>query len=419
MATAEDFDHWEGEHLTDPYPYYKRLRDEDPVGRCDNYGGFVVISRYDDVLRAADDTASFTSTDGPGIPAAPMVGMIPIDIDPPEQRLYRNIINPAFTARAVATHEPRIRELTVGLLDGVADRHEFDAAAELAFQLPQLVTLDFIGFPTHSHTAMVRAIDDLTHLRGAQTERMSEASTEIVETVTEMIESRRAEPVQKRRKDLLGHMLDGSFRGQPLSDLEIVQMVFVLLFGAVGTTASAIAGSLHYLATHPDAQDELRDRRPIPNIAIEEFVRWVSPVQGLGRTTTRDTQIRGCPLHQGERVFLLWGSANHDERIFDDPETVQLARRPNKHLGFGFGPHRCIGAHLAKLMLRVSLEETLARFSSFRLDDPSALEWAGGEGRTLRRLPLVVSSTDPAPLTTRDVIPPNSIHNQGGLHNAA
>lgn len=388
MALAENYDHWASEHLMDPYPFYQRLRDEEPVSRSSNYGGFHVISRYEDVLFAAENTELFTSTDGPGIPPAPMVGMIPIDVDPPEQRLYRAIINPAFTARVIAPHERRIRELAVELIEQTVQNSEFDAAAELAFTLPQLVTLDFIGFPEDTHAEMVRAIDDLTHRRGAQTDRMTEAGAEIVKTATEMIVARRSEPTEGECRDLLDHMLRGSFEGRPLHDLEIVQMIFVLLFGAVGTTASAIAGSLHYLAGHPEEQEQLRGRRPIPNITIEEFIRWVSPVQGLGRTVTRDVQLRGCPLRKGDRVLLLWGSANHDEQIFDAPDEVKLLRRPNRHLGFGAGPHRCVGAHLAKLMVRVTLEEFLSRVGPFELVDQSELEWAGGEGRTLRRLPL-------------------------------
>jgi cytochrome P450 len=121
---------------------------------------------------------------------------------------------------------------------------------------------------------------------------------------------------------------------------------------------------------------------------VEEFVRWTSPVQGLARTVTSDTELGGCPLHQGERVMLLWGAGNRDETVFDAPDEIQLDRYPNRHLGFGMGPHRCMGSHLAKVMVKIAIERAVRVLGDFELADPDGVRWAAGEARGIVELPL-------------------------------
>lgn len=392
MGLGQNFDHFSIEQVADPYHLWKALRDKEPIAKSELYGGFYVISRYEDVRRAAQDTAIFSSAEGAAIPSESMPNMVPIDIDPPDHHDYRNIINPAFTPDAVARHEPMIRAIAIDLIDRLSGRHEFDVVAELARDFPPLVTLGFLGFPSETHDLMTRAVNDLTHLRGNdQDDRMAEAGAQMLQTITSLIESRRdGEPHSSERDDLLSTVLHASFQGRPLTDWEVIQMMVNLLFGAVETTATSLAGSLLYLATNPDAQRRLRDQHPIPNAALEELIRWVSPIQCLGRTVRQDTEVGGCPLHKGDRVLLHWASANQDERVFTHPELVDLDRRPNRHVAFGFGPHHCVGSHLGRLMLGVGLEEFLSRIDPFTLGDHDDIEWSGGEARSLRRLPLRV-----------------------------
>lgn len=385
MGIASDYDHFAVEYVEDPYAFWKSLRDEEPVARSDKYGGFHVISRYDDILEAAGDPERFSSTDGTGIPALPMVGMIPIDVDPPQQKKFRDILNPALTVTQAVKHEDRIRALAVGLIEPLTGLSEFDAAAAVAVPLSPKATLGFIGFPEEDWELMERATNDVTRLRGGDPERVLEAGGQMIQTAIKLVEARRAEPL---RDDLISLMFSGEIDGRKLEDWECVQMIAVLLFGAVDTTASAIAGSLFYLAQHPEMQQELREMGTIPNLALEELVRWATPIQCLGRTVTRDTEIAGCPLHKGDRVLLHWGAGNRDESVFTNPDEVDLERKPNKHLGFGMGPHRCVGVHLGKLMLRVTLEEFLQRVGPFELADPDDVLWVGGEARGIRRLPL-------------------------------
>lgn len=392
MGLAKDYDHFAAEYVDDPYAFWRQLREEEPVARSEKYGGFHVISRYEDIVEAAQDTERFSSTDGAGIPPLPMVGMIPIDTDPPDHREYRAIINPALTVNAARKHEDRIRALAVELVEPLVGRDEFEVSSAVATVMAPKATLGFVGFPEEDHELMIKATDDVTRLRGTETPRVAEAGMEMFQTATKLVMTRRAQDQESAdADDLLRLLIEGDFQGRKLADQEIVMNLMVLLFGAVDTTASAINGALYYLATHPEDQRQLRDGGEIPNLALEELIRWSSPLQGLGRTVTQDTEIGGCPMHKGDRVLLHWASGNRDASQFSDPENVDLERKPNKHLGFGMGPHRCVGVHFGKLMLRVTLEEFLARIPQFELADPSQLKWLGGEARGLRNLPLKLS----------------------------
>jgi cytochrome P450 len=386
MGLAKDYDHFAAAFVDDPFALWAQLRAEEPVARSECYGGFYLVTRYADIDAAARDPETFTSTDGAGIPPLPMIGMIPIDVDPPAQHAYRTIMNPALTIGPVMEREPEIRALAAELIDPLVGRQEFDGAQDLAVHLPTRATLSFLGFPEEDHAAMIKATDEVTRLRGAENaEKIAASGGTMLMTCVKLVNARRAAPPQD---DLLQLLLDGEFEGRPLKDEEIVQYLAVLLFGAVDTTTSAIAGSLWYLATHPEDQAKLRELDEIPGPALDELLRWVSPLQGLGRTVTKDTELGGCPLSKGDRVLLMWASGNRDETIFPNPDEVDLARKPNRHLAFGMGPHRCAGVHLGKLMLRVTLEEFLRRIPPFELGDPAGLKWLGGEARGLRAVPL-------------------------------
>lgn len=391
MGRAKDYDHFAPEFVDDPFALWATLRQEEPVARSACYGGFHLVTRYADIDAAARDHETFTSTDGAGIPPLPMIGMIPIDVDPPAQRAYRKVMDPALTIGPVMRREPEIRRMAADLIDPLVGRQEFDGAQELAVHLPPQATLSFLGFPEEDHAEMIRATDEVTRLRGAENaERIAESGGVMLMTCVKLVNARRSAPPQD---DLLQLLLDGEVDGRPLKDEEIVQYLAVLLFGAVDTTASAIAGSLWYLATHPEHQAQLRAMDEIPGAALDELLRWVSPLQGLGRTVTKDTELGGCPLSKGDRVLLMWASGNRDETVFDNPDEVDLERRPNRHLAFGMGPHRCAGVHLGKLMLRVTLEEFLQRMPPFELGDPAGLKWLGGEARGLRGVPLRTASS--------------------------
>ena len=179
-------------------------------------------------------------------------------------------------------------------------------------------------------------------------------------------------------------LLDAEIDGRPLDDDEQLFSMTLLLLGGLDTTTSAIAMALAHLADHPDHRARLLADPDLLDTAVEEFVRVATPVQGLGRTVTRDTELGGCPLRAGDRVFLLWASGNRDPEAFDRSDEVILDRHPNHHLGFGAGPHRCVGSHAGKLMVKVALQELLPWLGDYRI--AGQLGWVGGETRGLRSL---------------------------------
>jgi cytochrome P450 len=400
MGLAEHYDHFAQEYVVDPFPLWKRMREEEPVARSEVHGGYYIVSRYEDIREAASDGNLFSSAKSTGIPPLPIVGMIPIDIDPPEQREYRRILNPAFNVDAVAEHEPAVRELAVKLIEPLVGLDEFEVTETLATAMPPRTTLGFIGFPQEDWDVVIKAVDDITRLRGSDPQEVVEAGMALMGAVGKLIETRKAAP-GNTLVDLImaGRYIEpGSGQdpndpdaGRPLEDHEVIRMIAIILFGAIDTTSLAITGSLHYLATHPEAQAELRSDG-VSKTAVEELVRFTCPVQGLGRTVTADTTLGGCPLKAGEKVMLLWASGSRQESVFPEPDRLDFDRRPNPHLGFGHGPHKCVGLNFGKLMLRVALEEFLTRIGPFELADPDGLAYVGGETRGLKRLVLKPAS---------------------------
>jgi cytochrome P450 len=391
LGLAEKYDHFDQDYLVDPLPLWKRMREEEPVARSEKHGGYYIVSRYDLIKEAAADPKRFSNSQSTGIPPLPIVGLIPIDIDPPAQRQYRRILNPALGVDPVNAKEDDIREIIVGLIEPLEGQQEFDAG-ELAPKIPPLVTLDYIGFPREEWETVITAVDEITRLRGSDMEEVMKQGGELLGACMRLVEKRKAEP---RPGDIMDLLMNGTYHDpesgedRPLEDQEIVRTLAILLFGAIDTTSLAIAGTIHYLALHPKAQDYLRENG-VSKTAVEEMVRYTAPVQGLGRTVMEDTKLDGCPLHKEDKVMLMWASGNRDESAFENPDQMEFERKPNPHLGFGHGPHKCVGLNLGKLMLRITMEEFLARIPQFELADPDGIEWVGGETRGIRRLPIRV-----------------------------
>jgi cytochrome P450 len=169
-------------------------------------------------------------------------------------------------------------------------------------------------------------------------------------------------------------------------------MLLLLTFGGLHTTGATLAGAIVWLADHPEDRARLTAEPELMTSAVEEFVRYVSPVTHMTRTAAKDVELGGCPIYKGERVMFGIGSANHDESVFQDPDVVVLDRHPNHHLGFGAGPHRCVGSHVGKLGVRVGLQEFLANFHDFEVTDHHLLRYSGGEGRGLLQAPIKVTN---------------------------
>lgn len=366
----EHFDHHSPEFAEDPWSVYEELRSRCPVMHSKEHGGFWVASRYQDVARVARDDATFSSEGGVVVPP-PEYRVIPIDMDPPEFFPYRRILNPLFSPPAVEKIEPQIRELAVDLIDGFIEEGTCDFVEDFASPLPAITTLGILGFPREEwhdfafpihHSVFNTPAEEFDD--PATAEKVANSQLRMRARIREVLEERRREP----RDDGITSIANAEVEGRRLTDDDIVDTVALILIGGLDTTTSAIGNALIYLSDNPEARRRLIEEPELMPTAVEEFLRYQAPVQGLARTVTRDTELGDEELREGDRVLMLWASANRDEEEFEDPDQVRLDRHPNRHLTFGVGVHRCLGSNLARAEFRIALEEVLARIPDYEID---------------------------------------------------
>lgn len=373
----------------DPDPTYARLRREAPVYR-DEANRLWGISRHADVIAIEKDPGLWSSAQGfrPGLPSdASMIGR-----DDPEHLQNRRVLFRHFTPRVVRDYEAGLRAKVAKLIDGFAARGQADLIAELAIPLPVMTILELMGFdpedwPRFAHWA------EVSNAAGGGPRYMHPGVLDAVQgffaQARELIERRRREP----RNDAFSWMLAASADGScPRSDDEILMEGLLLLNGGSDTTRHVIGGAALALCRHPEQQQLLRREPARIPVAVEEFVRWVTPLLNMCRSATRDTLLRGQEIRAGDQVLLMYGSANRDEAVFREPQRFDVTRDPNPHLAFGFGTHFCMGASLARLELRVVFEELLRRTSELRLAGTAEPRWVPNAfTRGLESLPVEFS----------------------------
>lgn len=354
---------------SEPHEALAWMRAHAPVYRDD--AGVWGIARYEDVLAVSRDPGTFSSRGGIRPDAPPMAHMI--DLDDPEHKRRRNLVNRGFTRMRVAAREPRIREIAVGLIERAKTLGEFDFVMDLAAWLPLIVIGDMLGVERDAYPDLLRWSDDLVRGTGpASPEALEQATRSFVEYQTyqrRVIADRRARGPEP---DLVSILVHAEIDGERLTDEQILEESLLILIGGDETTRHVITGGMYELFRHPDARAALAaDPARIP-VAVEEMLRWVTPIKNMARTATRDVTLRGETIAAGEKVLLLYPSANRDEAVFPDPDRFDIGRAPNEHLAFGHGAHFCLGASLARLELRVFFEELLARLPRLRLlgDEP-------------------------------------------------
>ncbi len=282
----------------------------------------------------------------------------------------------------VASYEPTTRELCRRLLDGFSSG-EGDAAEEYAQQIPVRVIGMILGVPegmADTFTGWVRSGLEFEY----DTERRDRARDELVAYFLSEMEARRAAP----GNDLISVLLHTEVDGAPIPDAHVLGTVALTLIAGVDTTWSAIGSALWHLATHDDDRRRLAEDPKLIPTAVEELLRAYSPVT-MARIVTSDTTVNGCPMHAGDRVLLSFAAANRDEGAFADPDRVVIDREVNRHVAFGAGIHRCAGSNLARMELRVALEEWLSRYPKFHLNPSTPVIWAGGQVRGPRSIPVV------------------------------
>jgi len=374
------------ETADDPHPTYDRMRRECPVARSD-FGGMpgVTVSRFEDVWWALRNPDLFTSESGIGVSEQPM---IPLELDPPLHTAYRRVLNPRFVPREIERLEPEVRATVRALIDGFAPLGRCDLHEDLATPLPSGIFLALMGLPRSDLPQFLQWRDNTIRpavepgdFEGAQRIRQETAHA-VSEYFREAIANRRDDPDDT----LLSLIVHASVDGQPIGEDELLGMSHLLLIGGLDTITASLDCMVHFLATHPDHRRQLLEDPALIPSAVEELLRWLSPVMVLPRAAACDVEVGGVQLAKGDPVTLVLGAANIDDAEFGAGE-VDFHREPNRHVAFGGGPHLCLGAHLARLELRVALEELHARIPDYRLADGADIHFSTGI-RQATRLPL-------------------------------
>jgi cytochrome P450 len=310
-------------------------------------------------------------------------GVPPISADPPLHTWTRRLLLPWFSHRRVESYEVMTRELCSGLVDGFISNGATDAAGDYAQQIPVRVIAAILGVPTSLSDTFTEWVRDV--LEFADDFELRRRGIEgLLGYFIEEVARRKVEP----RDDLLSYLLHAEVEGQPVEDSLVLGVAALVLIAGVDTTWSAIGSSLWHLATHPDDRRRMVEDPEIMSLAIEELLRAYSPGT-MARVVTEDVEFDGCPMKAGDKVLMNFPAANRDPEVFEDPDQVILGRELNRHLAFGSGIHRCAGSNLARMELRVALEEWLRRIPDFRLADGAEVTWAGGQVRGPRQLQVV------------------------------
>lgn len=350
----------------EPYDMYAQMRRDCPVAHSDQHGGYWVLSRYADVydgFRNHDALSSAFGTATP--PTGSQRQIIPINYDPPAHGQYRGILNSAFSPLAIARLEPRIRHVASELIDDFIEDGDADLGAQFATPLPMIILCELLGVAVEDGDKFQAWVHTCIHESGRDQEAAKASAAEIYAYFEQRIAERQA--AGERGDDLLGALMDASLDGRRLTDEELLDCCFLLLIAGIDTVTATLGNIFRYFVDHPETHELLaRDPHRIPS-AVEEFLRYLGPVQAMSRTAVKPLSVRGVDIAPGERVMLLMGSANRDEEQFTDPDQVVLDRPHNRHVAFGAGIHRCLGAHLARAELRIALEEILGRLGDLRL----------------------------------------------------
>lgn len=393
---ATDFDHADPAYNPKAPEVWKELRESGcPVAHSERYGGMWVPLTNDTVNEVAYDTENFTSRSvvvnvgRPGDRALPApIGVAPpISSDPPFHNMARRLLLPPFAPKKIEEWEPKVRTQCRKLLDDMGDitpgETVIDAAVQYAQHIPVNVIRQMLGFPEKDEALFRKFVHD-TLERIAEEPGTRIGGDDLGLYITEQIEDHRANP----RDDLTSYLLDEvEIEGNKLDDDVAGGMIILLLVAGIDTTWSAIGSSLWHLAQNPDDHQRMLDDPDVIPFAIEEFLRAYAPVT-MARMVAQDNDFHGCPMKKDDWVLLPFPAANRDPKKFEDPDTFIVDREENRHAAFGLGIHRCLGSNLARLELRVAVEEFIRRFP--RVELAGETRWSVGQIRGPRELPVRV-----------------------------
>jgi cytochrome P450 len=380
----DHFDHLSSELADHLAPTMRRMREVCPVAHSQEHGGFWVLSRYEEVVNAARDWQSFTSTQGLGIPPGPVVVRnLPVQADPPEQRIFKNLTNGFFTPMATAPWEDATRALVGSLIDKFVERGSCDFMDDFARPFPSLA---FFKLALNAPEEDLAKVARLASVSSVPTHPDGRASWQgLYQWIKEFADSRRREP---GRGDVVDAVINAEIDGRPITEDEVIGTIQLLILGGLETTAGALGLMVHRFCREPAIPALLRERPDLIPKAVQELVRLESPFACIARTATRDVEVGGKQVKKGDKILIHWASANQDESEFEDSEQFRLDREHNRHVGFGIGVHRCTGSNLARFNMQIALEELLGRLGDIRLAEGADVHFHAGMTRSPLHLPI-------------------------------
>jgi cytochrome P450 len=396
---TSDYDIFDPSYIKNPFPVWDELRGKCPVAHTDRWGGSWMPTKYADLFAIAQDFHHFSSrdvlvaptNDGPEqdieVPAGLEgyeAGAPPITSDPPVHTWARRLLLPPFSATAIAKWEPETRELCRSLIDGFIEEGRADAAAGYAQQIPPRIIASMLGIPREEADTFTEWVRNFLELGLTNADLRGDAGLKMFLYLWEKIQEHKVNP----KDDLINYLLNAQVDGQPVPEQHILGTCFLILVAGIDTTWSSIGSALWHLAQNPQDCERLVNEPGLINTAVEELLRAYSPVT-MARIVAEDYQYDGCKLSEGDRVLMNFPAANRDPEKFPDADKVIIDRATNPHIAFGVGIHRCAGSNLARMEMRIAIQEWLARIPKFRLENPEAVTWAGGQVRGPRSMIVV------------------------------
>ncbi|HTE39386.1 MAG TPA: cytochrome P450 [Steroidobacteraceae bacterium] len=352
--------------IDDRMAHMKQMREHCPVAYTERGGGGWGLLRYQDIVAATLDPENFRNGGAPRHGQA----LAPLEVDPPVHRDYRRLLTPFFTAKRMQQLEPQIRQFAQDLLAPIIARGHADLAREFSYPLPVLSLCTVLGFGVDRWEEIKRVSEDTLLVESAdvaERERARVSHEALLVLARELVADRRAHP-RDVESDLPSAILAAKIEDKPIGDDAAAGMLRLLISAGHNSTTSGLGNALLHLARDVDAQQQLRTNPAAIPTAIEEILRYDTPVQAMPRRAAKELTLHGRTIEPGEKIDMFWAAANRDETVFTDPDTCILDRQPNRHLTFGHGIHLCLGAPMARLEIRVALEELLKKTRSFSVD---------------------------------------------------
>jgi cytochrome P450 len=378
---GSDFD---AEAAATPQVQYRLMLEHSPVVRMES---MVLLSRHEDVMHALRHPELFSSNMD-AIEIGNVRPLIPLQVDPPDHVKFRRLLDPLFSPKEVARLEPEVRRLVNELIDEFQAAGECELSEQFAIPLPCTVFLALLGLPIEDLDLFLRFKDSIIRPVGDTPEAakavQAAAGQEIYAYFQKVVDARRVEP----RDDLISGFVEAEVDGHRLSDNDILDICYLFLLAGLDTVTASLTCAVAYLAAHPDRRDAIASDLSLVPAAVEELLRWETPVPGVPRVAMTDIEIGGEQVREGESVMCLLGAANIDGAEFADPDVVDLERAGNRHIAFGAGLHRCLGSHLARLEMRVALEELHRRLPDYAVKGGEIPLYTSGI-RAVEYLPLV------------------------------